>query len=153
MADELEDLRARVREWLRSNLQPAPAFALPQNALTVQSEQQLDWLRAWQARIYDAGFVGVEWPTQYGGRGLPRGAQRTIDQELARAGAPFLVNNVALAWAGPMILHYAPSRSASASSPSCYGPTRFGARDLASPARAATSLRCARAPYATATLT
>ena len=106
MADELEDLRARVREWLRSNLPPAPAFALPQNALTVQSEQQLDWLRAWQARIYDAGFVGVEWPTQYGGRGLPRGAQRTIDQELARAGAPFLVNNVALAWAGPMILHY-----------------------------------------------
>ena len=106
MADELEDLRARVREWLRSNLQPAPTFALPQNALTVQSEQQLDWLRAWQARLYDAGFVGAEWPTQYGGRGLPRGAQRTIDQELARAGAPFLVNNVALAWAGPMILHY-----------------------------------------------
>jgi alkylation response protein AidB-like acyl-CoA dehydrogenase len=106
MADELDDLRARVREWLRENAPPAPAFALPQNALTVHSEEQLAWLRAWQARLYDAGFVGAEWPTAYGGRGLPRGAQRTIDQELARAGAPFLVNNVALAWAGPMILHY-----------------------------------------------
>jgi alkylation response protein AidB-like acyl-CoA dehydrogenase len=106
MSAELDDLRARVRDWLRGNLPPAPPFALPQNALTVQSDEQLGWLRAWQARLYDAGFVGAEWPAAYGGRGLPRGAQRTIDQELARAGAPFLVNNVALAWAGPMILHY-----------------------------------------------
>jgi alkylation response protein AidB-like acyl-CoA dehydrogenase len=106
MADELEELRARVREWLRANLPPAPPFALPRNALTVHSDEQMAWLRAWQARLYDAGFVGAEWPTQYGGRDLPRGAQRTIDAELARAGAPFLVNNVALAWAGPMILHY-----------------------------------------------
>jgi alkylation response protein AidB-like acyl-CoA dehydrogenase len=106
MADDLDDLRARVREWLRANLPPAPPFALPQNALTVHSEPQLEWLRAWQARLYDAGFVGAEWPSAYGGRGLARGSQRAIDQELARAGAPFLVNNVALAWAGPMILHY-----------------------------------------------
>ncbi|HEU4430375.1 MAG TPA: acyl-CoA dehydrogenase family protein [Myxococcota bacterium] len=106
MADELDDLRARVREWLRANLPPAPPFALPQNALTVESDEQLAWLRAWQARLYDAGFVGAEWPAQYGGRGVARGAQRAIDQELARAGAPFLVNNVALAWAGPMILRY-----------------------------------------------
>jgi alkylation response protein AidB-like acyl-CoA dehydrogenase len=106
MGDEHDDLRARVREWLRANLPPAPAFALPQNALTVHSDEQMAWLRAWQARLYDAGFVGAEWPAQYGGRGLARGAQRAIDAELARAGAPFLVNNVALAWAGPMILHY-----------------------------------------------
>ena len=106
MTDELDDLRARVREWLRANLPPAPPFALPQNALTVHSDEQMAWLRGWQARLYDAGFVGAEWPAQYGGRGLARGAQRAIDAELARAGAPFLVNNVALAWAGPMILHY-----------------------------------------------
>jgi alkylation response protein AidB-like acyl-CoA dehydrogenase len=106
MADEHDELRARVREWLRANLPPAPAFALPRNALTVQNTQQMQWLRAWQARLYDAGFVGAEWPAQYGGRDLARGAQRTIDAELARGGAPFLVNNVALAWAGPMILHY-----------------------------------------------
>jgi alkylation response protein AidB-like acyl-CoA dehydrogenase len=106
MNDELDELRARVREWLRANLPPAPPFALPQNALTVHSDEQMQWLRAWQARLYDAGFVGAEWPAAYGGRGLPRGAQRAIDAELARACAPFLVNNVALAWAGPMILHY-----------------------------------------------
>ena len=103
---EPTELRARVREWLRTHLPPAPPFALPHNVLTVTSDEQMSWLRDWQARLYDAGFVGAEWPVAYGGRGLARGAQRAIDQELARGGAPFLVNNVALAWAGPMILHY-----------------------------------------------
>ena len=106
MSDPIDELRARVQEWLRTQLPPAPDFALPQNALTVTSDAQMRWLRDWQARLYDAGFVGAEWPAAYGGRGLPRGAQRAIDEELARAGAPFLVNNVALAWAGPMILHF-----------------------------------------------
>jgi alkylation response protein AidB-like acyl-CoA dehydrogenase len=106
MSEPTDELRARVREWLRANRPPAPPFALPQNALTVTSDEQMGWLRDWQRRLYDAGFVGAEWPAQYGGRGLARGAQRAIDQELARAGAPFLVNNVALAWAGPIILHF-----------------------------------------------
>jgi alkylation response protein AidB-like acyl-CoA dehydrogenase len=106
MTEPLDELRAHIREWLRTHLPLAPAFALPQNALTVTSDEQIRWLRDWQARLYDAGFVGAEWPAPYGGRGLARGAQRAIDQELARTGAPFLVNNVALSWAGPMILHY-----------------------------------------------
>jgi alkylation response protein AidB-like acyl-CoA dehydrogenase len=106
MSDLGNELGARVREWLRANLPPAPPFALPQNALTVTTDEQMRWLRDWQARLYDAGFVGAEWPAEYGGRGLGRGAQRAIDHELARAGAPFLVNNVALAWAGPIILHF-----------------------------------------------
>ena len=106
MSEPIDELRVRVREWLRANLPPAPAFALPQNALTVTTDEQMRWLRDWQARLYDAGFVGAEWPVAYGGRGLARGAQRAIDHELARAGAPFLVNNVALAWAGPIILHF-----------------------------------------------
>ncbi len=106
MSEVHDELRARVREWLRENRPAAPAFELPKNALTVALDEQMAWLRAWQALLYDAGFVGAEWPTSYGGRGLAAGAQRTIDQELARARAPFLVNNVALAWAGPMILRH-----------------------------------------------
>jgi alkylation response protein AidB-like acyl-CoA dehydrogenase len=106
MGDGLDELRARVREWLGANRPPAPPFALPQNALMVTTDAQMAWLRDWQRHLYDAGFVGAEWPAAYGGRGLARGAQRAIDQELARANAPFLVNNVALAWAGPMILHF-----------------------------------------------
>jgi alkylation response protein AidB-like acyl-CoA dehydrogenase len=103
---ELESLRNDVRAWLASHLPDPPGFPLPQNALLVTEERQCEWLRDWQRSLHAAGFVGAEWPSEYGGGGLPAGSQRTIDQELARVRAPFLVNNVALAWAGPMILHY-----------------------------------------------
>ena len=104
--EALERFREELRRWLGANLPARPDFALPQNALTVTTEAQLEWLRAWHHRLYDAGYVGTEWPEAYGGRGLARGHQRVVDQETARAGAPFLVNNVALAWAGPIILHH-----------------------------------------------
>jgi alkylation response protein AidB-like acyl-CoA dehydrogenase len=102
--DEHQELRARVRAWIEANHPGVPDFKLPQSALEVAGDRQLDWLRAWQQKVYAAGFVGAEWPAEYGGGGKPRGTQRAIDQELARARAPFLVNLVGLSWAGPIIL-------------------------------------------------
>jgi alkylation response protein AidB-like acyl-CoA dehydrogenase len=104
--DELDAYRHEVRSWLAANLPAAPDFALPQNALMVTNEQQVEWLRAWQTKLHAAGLVGTEWPSEYGGGGLAPGHQAVVDQEMTRAGAPFLVNNVALAWAGPVILNY-----------------------------------------------
>jgi len=104
--DEHEGLRAEVREWIRAHHPGDPGWKLPQSALEVAEDRQFDWLRDWQRKLYDAGYVGAEWPTEYGGRGQPRGSQRVIDQELARGRAPFLLNLVGLSWAGPVILRY-----------------------------------------------
>jgi alkylation response protein AidB-like acyl-CoA dehydrogenase len=104
--DEHESLRAEVRAWIGANHPGDPGFKLPQSALEVAEDRQFDWLRAWQTKLYDAGWIGAEWPGEYGGGGRPRGAQRAIDQELARGRAPFLLNLVALSWAGPVILKY-----------------------------------------------
>ena len=101
---QLDELRARVREWLAASAPPAPDFGLPQSMLAITTDEQFRYLRDWQARVYDAGFVGAEWPAEYGGGGLPRGSQRVISQELGRAPVPFLLNLVGLSWAGPMIL-------------------------------------------------
>ena len=89
-----------------ANRPPPVDFVLPQTMLFVTSEEQFTYLRDWQARVYDAGFVGVEWPSEYGGGGRALGHQRVVDQEMARAGVPFLINLVGLAWAGPVILAY-----------------------------------------------
>jgi alkylation response protein AidB-like acyl-CoA dehydrogenase len=105
-ADEFEDYRREVRSWLASSVPAQPDFALPQNALMVTSEEQVEWLRAWQRQLYEAGLVGTEWPAEFGGGGRAPGHQAIVDQEMTRAAAPFLVNNVALAWAGPIILNY-----------------------------------------------
>ena len=104
--DEHEALRAEVRDWIHANHPGDPGWKLPQSALEVAEERQLDWLRDWQRKLYDAGWVGAEWPSEYGGGGRPRGTQRVIDQELARGRAPFLLNLVGLSWAGPVILRY-----------------------------------------------
>jgi len=101
-----EQLRAEVRTWLAANAPGDPGFTLPQSMLAVATRQQFDFLRAWQQRAYDAGYVGAEWPREYGGRGMPAGTQRIIDQEMGRAGTPFMLNAIGLSWAGPTILRF-----------------------------------------------
>jgi alkylation response protein AidB-like acyl-CoA dehydrogenase len=99
-------LRTQVRAWLAANAPGDPGFLLPQSMLAVATRAQFEFLRDWQRRLYDAGFVGIEWPLEYGGRGLPRGAQHVVDQEMGRARVPFMLNAIGLAWAGPTILRY-----------------------------------------------
>jgi alkylation response protein AidB-like acyl-CoA dehydrogenase len=101
-----EQFRAGVRAWLAANAPGDPGFILPQNMLAVATREQFDFLRAWQRRVYDAGYVAAEWPHEYGGRGLPAGTQGIIDQEMARAGVPFMLNAIGLSWAGPTILRF-----------------------------------------------
>jgi alkylation response protein AidB-like acyl-CoA dehydrogenase len=101
-----DQLRAEVRAWLATNAPRDPGFILPQSMLAVATREQFDFLRAWQQRTYDAGYVGAEWPLAYGGRGKPPGTQRIIDQEMGRAGVPFMLNAIGLSWAGPVILRF-----------------------------------------------
>jgi alkylation response protein AidB-like acyl-CoA dehydrogenase len=106
MSDAFEELRQQVRDWLAAHPPPDRDFALPQSMLSVSTDEQFDYLRDWQARVYAAGFVGSEWPAEYGGGGRPAGSQRAIDQELSRADVPYLINMVGLSWAGPIILNF-----------------------------------------------
>jgi alkylation response protein AidB-like acyl-CoA dehydrogenase len=111
MAEQAETIDRRklaeeVRTWIAKNRPPDPGFKLPQTFLEVESEEQFKYLQAWQRKVYEAGYLGVEWPEAYGGRGLPAGTQRAIDQEVGRAGLPFMVNYIGLAWAGPTIMQW-----------------------------------------------
>jgi len=101
---EIQKLRESARAWIAKNKPADPGFKLPQTFLEVESEPQFVFLRDWQRKVYEGGYLGVEWPEAYGGRGLPSGSQRAIDQEMARAGAPFMVNYIGLAWVGPTIM-------------------------------------------------
>jgi alkylation response protein AidB-like acyl-CoA dehydrogenase len=58
----------------------------------------------WQATLYDAGFVGVTWPVEYGGRGGTPMQQVIVNQELSRAGSAPLVNGIGLGMCGPTII-------------------------------------------------
>lgn len=58
----------------------------------------------WQAQLYDAGFVGITWPAEYGGQGGTPMQQVIVNQELSRAGSAPLVNAIGLGMCGPTII-------------------------------------------------
>ena len=98
---ELDDFRSQVAAWLKDNKPADPGFLLPQTFMEVGSDQQLDFLREWQHKIWSAGYLGMAWPKEYGGRGLEPVFQDIADQEMRRAGVPICFNVIGLGWAGP----------------------------------------------------
>src|SRR3954468_15641600 len=69
-------------------------------------DERIEALRAWQARCYEAGYVGRAWPSEFGGGGRSAAEEIVIDQELAAAGAPELVTVVGLDVLGPSVLRF-----------------------------------------------
>jgi alkylation response protein AidB-like acyl-CoA dehydrogenase len=59
----------------------------------------------WQRKQYEAGWAGIAWPTQFGGRGLPLLQQLIWHEEYARANAPQAgVSFVGLNHGGPTLM-------------------------------------------------
>jgi alkylation response protein AidB-like acyl-CoA dehydrogenase len=59
----------------------------------------------WQRMLLDAGYAGVNWPAEYGGRGATVTEQLVFHEECAAAGAPYVgVNFVGLLHAGPTLI-------------------------------------------------
>jgi alkylation response protein AidB-like acyl-CoA dehydrogenase len=92
-----------ARRWAGENRPPPPPVRLPASPLDVTTEAQRDYLQAWQRKVYEAGLVGADYPTEYGGGGH-EGFQRIANQELGRSRTPPLINIVGLNMAAPTIL-------------------------------------------------
>ncbi|WP_328926254.1 acyl-CoA dehydrogenase [Streptomyces sp. NBC_00190] len=97
--EEERDFRARLREWLGKVLPELPAKPSPD-----------DWpgRRAydlgWQRRLYEAGYAGLHWPVDAGGRGATPTQHLIFLEETERAGAPYVgANFVGLLHAGPTV--------------------------------------------------
>ncbi|MEO0435505.1 MAG: acyl-CoA dehydrogenase family protein [Pseudomonadota bacterium] len=100
---ELDEFRLEVASWLKANKPQDPGFLLPQSFMEVGSEQQLDFLREWQHKVWNAGYLGMAWPKEYGGQGVDSLYQSIADQEMRRQAVPICFNVIGLGWAGPLI--------------------------------------------------
>jgi len=101
---ELDEFRSEFKNWLNKNKPENPAFVLPQSFMEVGSDEQFYFLRDWQQKVYEAGYLGMAWPKEYGGGGKPQALQDIVTQEMIAADVPFMVNTIGLFWAGPLIL-------------------------------------------------
>ena len=101
---EHDEFRREVEAWFRENRPAEPKFLLPESFMEVGSDEQFEFLRAWQRKIYEAGYLGMAWPRAYGGGGEPQVYQDIVNAEMARQKVPFVPNTIGLNWAGPLIL-------------------------------------------------
>ncbi|MBI4589945.1 MAG: acyl-CoA dehydrogenase family protein, partial [Candidatus Rokubacteria bacterium] len=98
-----EAFRDTLRRWLEVNA-PGDWAKLRQRFST--RDEQIAFLRDWQRRLYEAGYVGLHWPKEYGGRGATIMEQAIFCEEMARARAPELPNAIGLDMAGPAIIRH-----------------------------------------------
>ena len=101
---ELDEFRAEAAAWVKKNAPASPGFMLPLTFMEVGTDAQFNFLREWQNKVYEAGYLGAAWPKEYGGHGLDQAFQDIASQELARAQTPIMLNAIGLNWAGPLIL-------------------------------------------------
>ena len=95
LSPEEEAFRDELRSWLDAN-HPGRE---PEG-----DEAGFEFRRDWQKALYEAGWAGLSWPQEYGGRGATLVEQAIFNEEIVRAKAPQLVNVLGLAMAGPTVI-------------------------------------------------
>ena len=91
-----EAFRAEIRTWLEANV--------PSEPLPSDPDAAFQYRRTWQRHMYDAGWAGIHWPQEYGGRGATLIESAVFSQEMARAQAPDMANALGLMIVGPTLM-------------------------------------------------
>ncbi|WP_262014467.1 acyl-CoA dehydrogenase family protein [Micromonospora sp. Mcm103] len=91
--------RARARAWLA---EAVPAVDDPAAARARWFDR--DFLTTYARRLHAAGYAGLGWPVEYGGRGLPLGHQAIFLEESARRGATEQAGVIGLGMVGPTVV-------------------------------------------------
>src|ERR671920_1891571 len=91
--------RETVRAWLDEHRADAPP-ASGSNEDTAY----IDARRRWQGRLAEGGLAGVTWPREYGGQGRGPIEQVIVNQEIAAAGVPGILDTIGVGMLGPTII-------------------------------------------------
>ena len=92
-----EEFRDEVRSWLREN-HPGPE---PEGA---GLDEVMAFRGEWQLKLHEAGWAGISWPEEYGGRGATMIEQAIFAGEASRQEAPAPANVLGLAMGGPVVI-------------------------------------------------
>ena len=99
---QLTEFRHRVRAHIAEH---APPFDAREGHRAPESPEQEALLRGWFATLFDAGFVGADWPVEHGGRADHHPLHdRIVSEEILRARAPRPIDQVNLA--AHVLLHF-----------------------------------------------
>ncbi len=95
---EQAEFRAQVRAWLEAHRDEAPELAGRDDEEAVAAH------RVWQRTLAEAGYAGMTWPKELGGQGRGPLEQVILNQEIARAGVPGILDVIGVGMLGPTII-------------------------------------------------
>lgn len=103
---EQDAYRAKVRSWIETNLPKELCVEDARDERIAPDRETFIKRRAWQRKMYDAGWVGISWPKQYGGQGADLMEQVIFDEEYTDARAPVLPGYSGIALCGPTLMQW-----------------------------------------------
>jgi alkylation response protein AidB-like acyl-CoA dehydrogenase len=95
LSPQEQAFRDELREWLEAN-NPGDEPS--------GDEAAFEFRRKWQRQLADAGWAGLSWPKEYGGRGATLIEQAIFNEEISRAKAPSVANVLGLVMGGPVVI-------------------------------------------------
>ncbi|MBL7499614.1 acyl-CoA dehydrogenase family protein [Frankia sp. CNm7] len=97
-----EKFRSELRGWLDANI--PETWKDLRFWRGISDDEGFELRRDWERRKYEAGFAGIAWPTEYGGRGGTPGMKAIYDEEMALARAPQSANGLGLTFLAPTVM-------------------------------------------------
>ena len=102
-AEQLE-FQQEVRSWIAKEL-PRP-FTDEVRDSAHDADSLVEMRRRWQKKLNDAGYLGMRWATEWGGRGATEVEEAILHAELNRADAPIVPNFLGISLLGPALIHH-----------------------------------------------
>jgi alkylation response protein AidB-like acyl-CoA dehydrogenase len=103
---ELRNYRLAARAWLADNMTPLARDDEGNVLVDRPSSERYAHVRALQARLFEGGFAGITYPTEYGGAGLDLDHERVFLEEGAGYDLPTRDLGVSLSIIGQTLLRY-----------------------------------------------
>ena len=141
-----EEFRQQVRNWLAQNR----PVALHQRG-EVDGKTWAQRAKDWQRQLYQAGYLALSWPKEYGGQALDPMRQAIVNEELMRAGVPGVIGSNSISMLGPTLITWGTEEQKRRYLPKILTADEIWCQGYSSRARARIWPRCALAPTSTAT--
>jgi len=104
LSDKHVKFRDELRAWLKANMSRPWREELRDSKATEDSLMELR--RGWQRKLYEAGYLGMDWPAEWGGRGATEVEKSIFDAEMSGADAPPILNTLGIGLLGPALIHH-----------------------------------------------
>jgi len=101
---EQEQFREELTRWIGTNLERTWTEEVKDPNHDANSLVEVR--RRWQSKLNDAGYLGMQWPTEWGGRGASEVEGAILLEKLSRADAPQIPNFLGVALLGPALIHH-----------------------------------------------